>query len=131
MGLAGTPASRRAALVSWLAAGVTEAAAPDPLVSAVTTCLRARPLAVAALAETLGYSQRHLHRRVVAGVGYGPKRLARILRLQQALAAARATRTGHLDLARVAHESGYADQAHFSNECLDLAGASPRVVLGR
>ena len=126
VGLAATPAERRAAIESFLLERVGEASLPDPLVAAVTSHLMRRPRSVAALADELGYSDRHLYRSVVAGVGYGPKRLARILRLQRALGAARA---GNVGLARVAHESGYADQAHFSNECLALAGASPLIVL--
>jgi AraC-like DNA-binding protein len=66
---------------------------------------------------------------VVAAVGYGPKRLARILRLQRALGAATAPHPEGRSLARVAAEAGYADQAHFSNECLALAGAPPRDLL--
>jgi AraC-like DNA-binding protein len=88
-------------------------------------------MTVAALADDLGYSQRHLYRSVVAAVGYGPKRLARILRLQRALGAGRNARDADVSLARLAHESGFADQAHFSNECLVLAGATPSVLLAR
>lgn len=49
----------------------------------------------------------------------------RVLRLGRALEAARA---GH-DLARVALDGCYADQAHFANDCRSLAGAPPSVVL--
>lgn len=58
-------------------------------------------------------------------VGYGPKRLARVLRLRGALAAAHAG----TELGRVAADAGYADQAHFTHDCRALAGVSPSTVL--
>jgi AraC-like DNA-binding protein len=73
---------------------------------------------VEALAGELGVSSRQLRRRCEAAVGYGPKQLARVLRLQRALAAARAGE----ELAAVAAGAGYADQAHFAHECRELAG---------
>jgi AraC-like DNA-binding protein len=48
-----------------------------------------------------------------------------VLRLRRALAAARAGG----DLARVAFEAGYADQAHFSGDCRELAGIPPTALL--
>ena len=57
---------------------------------------------------SLGVSERALRRRVTAAVGYGPKRLARVLRLRRALALAGAGSP----LADAAYEAGYADQAH-------------------
>jgi AraC-like DNA-binding protein len=58
-------------------------------------------------------------------VGYGPRRLARVFRLGQALQAAR---TGD-ELARAAYAAGYADQAHFTHDCRELAGVPPSVLL--
>ncbi|MDQ3676569.1 MAG: helix-turn-helix domain-containing protein, partial [Actinomycetota bacterium] len=80
---------------------------------------------VAALARELAVSERQLRRRVEAAVGYGPKRLARVLRLRRALASAHAG----TDLGRVAAEAGYADQAHFTHDCRALAGVSPSKAL--
>ena len=73
------------------------------------------------LARELAVSERHLRRRVTDQVGYGPKRLARVLRLRRAIAEVRAG----ADLAEVAFAAGYADQAHFGNDCRELAGATP------
>ena len=70
-------------------------------------------------------SERALRRRVRTAVGYGPKRLGRVLRLGRALAAARAGD----DLGRVAFDAGYADQAHFSGDCRELAGCFRRSAL--
>lgn len=121
-----SPWQRQDVLAGWLAARATAAPAPDPVVAAVTARLAAGAVSVARLARDLAYSERQLHRRVVAEVGYGPKRLGRILRLRRALAAA-GGRAG--DLAGVAHDHGFADQAHFSNECLALAGVPPTALL--
>ena len=63
-----------------------------------------------ALACELAVSERQLRRRFESAVGYGPKRLARVLRLTRALAAAHAGE----ELGRVAVDAGYADQAHFA-----------------
>lgn len=86
-----------------------------------------RPAAVAALrsgrsvletARGLGLSERQLHRRSLRAFGYGPKTLTRVLRMQRALALARAGGP----LAGVAAEVGYADQAHLAREFRALAG---------
>ncbi len=97
------------------------AAGPDPLVRAAVARIE-RP--VGRVADELGVSERQLRRRVTAAVGYGPKRLGRVLRLQRALAAVRAGE----ELAAAAYGAGYADQAHFSGECRALAGVPPRAL---
>jgi AraC-like DNA-binding protein len=113
-------------LADWLLERSRYARSPDPLVQEAVTRLRRPGAAVAPLADQLGVSERQLRRRVAAAVGYGPKLLTRVLRLQRALAHARAGD----ELARAALEAGYADQAHFSSDCRALAGASPGTLLG-
>ena len=112
------------ALLAGLAPRAAAAGAPDPLVQAAVARLQdgAR---VRSLAGELFVSERQLRRRVGSAVGYGPKRLARVLRLGRALAAAR----GGEELARVAVDAGYADQAHFAGDCRELAGVPPSVLL--
>jgi AraC-like DNA-binding protein len=112
------------ALLAGLSPRVFAAGAPDPLVQAAVARLR-DGAGVRALACELHVSERQLRRRVGAAVGYGPKRLARVLRLRRALAAAR----GGQELARVAAEAGYADQAHFAGDCRELAGVPPSALL--
>jgi AraC-like DNA-binding protein len=108
-----------AALVSFLAERARTSSRPDPLVRAAAARLVGAP--VADVAEQLAVSERHLRRLVSAEVGYGPKRLGRVLRLRHALERVRAG----VELAEVAFGGGYADQAHFSNECRALAGVAP------
>jgi AraC-like DNA-binding protein len=68
----------------------------------------------------VGLSERQLLRRSLASFGYGPKTLARVLRMERALALA----TGGMPAADVAASVGYADQAHLSREVKALAGVS-------
>ncbi|GAA5204625.1 MULTISPECIES: helix-turn-helix transcriptional regulator [Streptomyces] len=98
----------------------------DPMLRRIVTALDAgRP--VADTADELGIGARRLHRRSLAAFGYGPKTLARVLRLQRALALARAG----TPLAETAARSGYADQAHLARDVRRLAGVSPGELLGR
>ncbi|MFI6154118.1 helix-turn-helix domain-containing protein [Kitasatospora sp. NPDC051170] len=94
-----------------------EAPPEDGLVRAVASALAAGR-GVAATAETVGLGARQLHRRSLAAFGYGPKTLARILRLQRALALARSG----VPLAETAARAGYADQAHLARDVRELAG---------
>jgi AraC-like DNA-binding protein len=80
---------------------------------------------VALMAERLGLSVRHLHRRCLPVFGYGPRRLARILRLGRALDQARAG----TPLAQVAAGCGYADQAHVSCVVRALTATTPTGLL--
>jgi AraC-like DNA-binding protein len=73
---------------------------------------------VAAVADSMGYSERQLHRRSLDAFGYGLKTLARVLRMTRALDLARSG----ADLATVAVATGYADQPHFAREVKVLAG---------
>lgn len=73
---------------------------------------------VATIAEDVGLSVRQLHRRSLDVFGYGPKTLARIVRMMRALELARAGS----GLSDVAVDVGYADQAHLSRDVKNLAG---------
>jgi transcriptional regulator GlxA family with amidase domain len=77
---------------------------------------------VDALAEELGLSERQLRRRCMAGVGYGPKTLQRVLRLRRFL------RAGADELAKAAFDAGFADQAHLTRECRRLTGLPPSAL---
>jgi len=97
---------------------------PDPLVAAAAARLQRRSrVRVGELASDLGLSERQLLRRFDHAVGYGPKVLARVLRLQRLLALPPAE-----DLAWAAQLAGYADQAHMSAEVRRLAGLTPATL---
>ncbi|MDH6213585.1 helix-turn-helix transcriptional regulator [Streptomyces pseudovenezuelae] len=102
-----------------------DADAPDPLLGHLVTALDAgRP--VAATADELGLGTRQLHRRAQSAFGYGPKTLARVLRLQRAL---RLARRG-MPFAETAAHAGFADQAHLARDVKELAGLPLGELLG-
>ncbi|WP_431952881.1 helix-turn-helix domain-containing protein [Nocardia lijiangensis] len=108
---------RAAALEAIALRRAADAEPPDPLLRRIVAALHAGR-SVAATADAAGLSARLLHRRSLAAFGYGPKMLARILRLQRALAAVRAG----TPLAETAITAGYADQAHLARDMRELAG---------
>jgi AraC-like DNA-binding protein len=114
---AGDPATVLEAVTRELTDG---SPAPDPVLRTVARRLDAG-LTVAAAADGVGLGARQLHRRSLDGFGYGPKTLARILRLQRALGPVRAG----APLAETAALSGYADQAHLTREMRALTGLTP------
>jgi AraC-like DNA-binding protein len=82
---------------------------------------------VTELSDTLGLSERQLRRRFDAAVGYGPKTLHRVLRFRRALARLAETGPG-ANLADLAIQTGYADQAHLTRETTRLAGRPPAAL---
>ncbi len=101
----------------------------DPLISAAIGWLARHPGdRVERLSELLEIGSRQLRRRFQASVGYGPKTLQRVLRLQRLLALA-ARGPERPTLAALAAEAGYADQAHMTRELGELAGRVPSALL--
>ncbi|MFJ9038077.1 DUF6597 domain-containing transcriptional factor [Streptomyces sp. NPDC102406] len=98
---------------------VAAAAPPDPLLARVVAALGAGR-GVAEVADMTGLNARLLHRRSLAAFGYGPKTLARVLRLRRALALARAG----VPFAQTAARAGYTDQAHLAREVRALTGST-------
>jgi AraC-like DNA-binding protein len=98
---------------------------PSPRVRALIESLAAQPgtSSVAGLAARAGITRQHLRRLFEQHVGYGPKKLARILRLRRALQLLDARGRG--TLATVAFDAGYYDQAHMNADFRDLAGCPP------
>ncbi|MDO9407899.1 helix-turn-helix domain-containing protein, partial [Patulibacter sp.] len=94
----------------------------DPVVDRAVLALGRPGATVAGAARAAGAGERLLRRRFEDHVGYGPKTLARVLRLQRLLGLAIATDE---DLAGLAALAGYSDQAHLSRETRALAAATP------
>jgi AraC-like DNA-binding protein len=108
-----------------LADTVASVGAPwDPAAPTVMSLVRGGER-MASIATTLGWTERQLHRRSSAAFGYGPKVLQRVLRFDRAMRLAR----GGVELATVAAEAGYADQAHMAREVRALAGAPMTTLL--
>jgi AraC-like DNA-binding protein len=96
---------------------------PDPLVRRATRLLADGQTTVAGLCATLALSERQLRRRFDDAVGYGPKTMQRVLRFRKVLA--QLTVTPQADLATLAVQFGYSDQAHLTRETSRLAGLPP------
>jgi AraC-like DNA-binding protein len=118
------------AAAGTLAAAVAQRLPPPDTIDAI---VRAAALGaghprtpVEALGADLGIGERQLRRRFDDAVGYGPKTLQRVLRFQRFLTLAQPPVP---DLAQLAFEAGYADQAHLTRECRRLAGLPPAALL--
>jgi AraC-like DNA-binding protein len=93
---------------------------PDPSLRAAAAHL-SRGASAADTAEALGWTTRTLHRHCLAGFGYGPATVRRVLRFRRAF---RLLEAG-VGIAEAAARAGYADQPHLSREVRALAGAAP------
>jgi AraC-like DNA-binding protein len=99
---------------------------PDRLVRHATKLLADGQTRVAGVCDTLALSERQLRRRFDDAVGYGPKTMQRVLRFRKVLA--QLTVTPDADLATLAVQLGYSDQAHLTRETSRLAGLPPAAL---
>lgn len=83
---------------------------------------------VAGLAGRLGYSERHLHRQLVAEVGAGPIALARAQRAQTARILVETT---ELPMAQVAFASGFASIRQFNDTVRAVFATTPSELRAR
>jgi AraC-like DNA-binding protein len=102
---------------------------PDELVAEAVRRLQLGGSRVHDLASDLGIGERHLRRRFHEAVGYAPKTLDRVLRLQRFLRLAEQPDPAPPDLAITAALTGYADQSHLVRDCRRLAGLTPTELL--
>lgn len=84
---------------------------------------------IAGVAHAVGWRRERLHRDFAAQVGLSPKVFARTVRFRDALSRV-ATRTA-TPLTVIAHESGYADQAHFNRDFRVFTGVTPSAYRDR
>jgi AraC-like DNA-binding protein len=130
LGSARDASERFTVLASALEGRLSTVQPPSPnVVSLVTHLHERRPAAadpIRALARTSGLSERSLRRLCLEHFGYGAKTLDRILRLQRFLAACRGR--PRENLAILAFDAGYADQAHLSREARELTTLTPSEI---
>lgn len=83
---------------------------------------------VSAVADRVGVSARHLTTLFNKEVGRSPKTVAMLMRFEHATAriAESVRQRGLVDLAAVAIDTGYSDQAHLTREFGRFTGTSPR-----
>jgi AraC-like DNA-binding protein len=126
--LGGVPMEAPAALagVAAIAARLVGAGPPDPAVRVAARLLADPRARVETVADDVGLSERQLRRRFHAAVGYGPRTLQRVLRFRRVVG--RLDAGGRPDLAALAADAGYADQAHLTRECARLAGMPPAAL---
>jgi AraC-like DNA-binding protein len=122
-------AARRPALAQVLFASIKHSAPFDQAVLAgiqwLSRCPHGR---IAQLSRWIGISERQLHRRFSAAIGYGPKMFQSVLRFQRLLKTARET-GAEQSLADLAVSAGYADQAHMTRDVHRLANIRPTMLL--
>jgi len=123
------PAARRSVLAQVLRASMDRSAPFDQAVLAAIEWLSRRPHGrIDQLSHWIGISERQLHRRFSAAVGYGPKLFQSVLRFQRLLKTARET-SAQQSLADLSSSAGYADQAHMTREVRRLADIRPTLLL--
>jgi AraC-like DNA-binding protein len=99
---------------------------PDHLVRRATRLLADGQITVTGLCATLALSERQLRRRFDDTVGYGPKTMQRVLRFRKVLA--QLAVAPQADLANLAAQFGYSDQAHLTRETSRLSGLPPAAL---
>lgn len=121
--------NRLRVLEAALLARLPQAYPCDPLVAHIVrqTQQTHGKASVAAMTAALGLSERQLRNRFAPSVGLTPKRLARIVRLEQTLTLGDAQ--PQLAGAELAHLGGYFDQAHLSRDFRTLLGTTPAAWL--
>jgi AraC-like DNA-binding protein len=122
-------AARRWALAQVLLASVEPSVLFDQGVLAGIQWLARHPQGrIEQLSRWIGISERQLHRRFSAAIGYGPKMFQSVLRFQRLLKTAR-ERGAEQGLANLAASAGYADQAHMTRDVQRFANLRPTELL--
>ncbi len=112
--------------------GIEQAASVHPCLLEALRLLEETggPIRMETLTQEVALNTRTLHRGLSRALGLPPKSFARILRFQSALASLE--KKGRLqtdDLAVLAIERGYCDQAHMTHEFRNLSGLTPSGLL--
>jgi AraC-like DNA-binding protein len=123
-------AAKLEAIVAAIKIRLGAADQPDDLVVDAVRWIADHPSAsLDELARLSGLSERQVRRRFDEAIGYGPKKLQRILRMQRLLWLAAQRQANQLNLADLAFAAGYADQPHMTREVAALSGSSPGTLL--
>lgn len=121
--------TRRLVLSAVLSGSFASAPPPDETVITSMRWLARNPHGqVAQLSKRTGASERQIHRRFSAAVGYGPKMFQSVLRFQRFLRLSE----GHSNRQTLADRAtfvGYADQPHMTREVRRFAGRPPTALL--
>ncbi|MGH1412811.1 MAG: helix-turn-helix domain-containing protein [Pelagimonas sp.] len=114
------------AILAGIENGLEHAGRGDLLDNALSLIrATAGQIAIHALADQLGMSERQLNRRFTGQVGLAPKLYASLIRFHRAL---RLIRDLGLGACEAAHDAGYADQAHLIRSFRRFGGFSPAKI---
>jgi AraC-like DNA-binding protein len=120
----GNLADRLAALEAWVRDALVRATSDDHTIVAACRMLTADPVvAISAIADSMDWNVRTMHRRFLAACGYGPKHFQKIMRIQAVLRTAQAIPSA--GLAELAIAAGFADQAHMTRDFRSITGLTP------
>lgn len=98
---------------------------PDELIYAWDRLVRSSGSEqVSTVATEVGWSRQHLTRRFQTEFGLSPKLASRVFRFNRAIKMIEST-PPFVSLAEIAIACGYYDQAHMTNEFVELGGAPP------
>jgi AraC-like DNA-binding protein len=121
--------ARKSSMEAALLDRLAQAAPADYVMSAATQWFGQHPHGrTEHLSQSMGISNRQLHRRFLAAVGYGPKLFHSVLRFPRLLNLSGPTNLPRR-LAHAAADAGYADQAHMTREVQRFAGVPPSRLL--
>jgi AraC-like DNA-binding protein len=124
VGARATLDGRIAVLEAFLLARVAASTGEPRVTAAIRAIVEGEgDVRVPEVGAAAGASPRNLGRLFDAWVGLSPKRFARVVRAQAALR--RLTDEPEVDLAMLAAELGFADQAHLTRELQALVGLAP------
>jgi AraC-like DNA-binding protein len=104
-------------------ARLTTRAPVSETVLRVDRALRGRPAEVSEFAQSIGMTERSLHRLCLSTYGFAPKRLMRLQRFLDTLGHVRSAVGARVSQTTLA---GYFDQAHFYRDFRDFMGMTPR-----
>jgi AraC-like DNA-binding protein len=117
------------ALILAVAADLSGRADADAAVTRAARLLRDPLARTQDVASALSLSGRQLRRRWQAAIGYGPKTFQQVVRFRRFVSQLDAASSPKaIDLASIAFEAGYADQAHLTRECARFAGIPPTAL---
>lgn len=106
-------------------AALDGAAAPPSVVREALHAIQASHglVRIDRLCRDLRVTRQHLARRFDVALGISPKFVGRVVRMQRVLR--RASEVSRGEWARIAVESGYADQSHLVDDLRELTGRTP------
>jgi AraC-like DNA-binding protein len=126
-----TEAAAERSIVDVLTRRAVAVPRPEPCVPKLVAFASesSETISVGRLAREAGVSARRIQMLFRDQVGLSPKQLLRVTRFQRALRLARTRPT--LTWGHIAQLAGFYDQAHLIHDSNDIAGCTPRELVGR